>query len=294
MGGGVSRGHGHTPREQAPMNGTPPAASESPSHAVPAQEPRKASIAPQEKIQTSIDSRIVETLRKLNLARKEAPEKAKTLNFARIVLKFGMAHAAFDTIHEIYDEYAAEDGLDFDGLKRVLNALGAEMQEQDMREIFYESDMVRDNSLSRNEFVVSLAISYLLGLIKTFNQLTHSIVHTPEGVKLTPKDELSARESIAEPGVSSPEMIAKALELMVTAYMLFDNDASGTIQISEVRDIMAKHNEAPKRKLERKSSGMTTKAIRNERIKELDLDSDGTITFQEFVLTFQKWVGVEE
>lgn len=199
-------------------------------------------------------------------------------------------------------------GLDYDGLKEALNALGAQMEEVDMREIFYESDMVRDNSLSQNEFVISLAIAHLLGLITNFDSITQSLtVNGPEDV--TPalvadgkavSDELSTVNSPRDTscmsmGDNASELVARALDLMVTAYLLFDADASGTIQVSEVLTLMKKHHEmGGKRALERKASGMSSRAIRNERIKELDFDQDGTITFQEFVLTFQRWVGADD
>lgn len=199
-------------------------------------------------------------------------------------------------------------GLDYDGLKEALNALGAQMEEVDMREIFYESDMVRDNSLSQNEFIISLAIAHLLGLITSFDSIAQSLlVHAPEDVTPalvadakggglddmssigSPRDTSSV--SVAE---NAPELVARVLDLMVTAYLMFDTDASGTIQVSEVLTLMKKrHDTGGKRALERKASGMSSRAIRNERIKELDFDQDGTITFQEFVLTFQRWVGVD-
>lgn len=203
------------------------------------------------------------------------------------------------------------------------------MNEKDMREIFYESDMVRDNSLSKNEFIVSLAISFLLGLITNFDHISRSMAHAPvddaskdnhnsstgtggtgtdaetpralpgmpprqgtwgaSGDVETPREALSPRDTSLYFSEGSPQVVAKALELMVNAYLLFDDDASGTIQVNEVRNIMRKHNSSAA-KLQRKASGMTSKSIQIERIKELDVDQDGTITFQEFVLTFQKWV----
>lgn len=170
-----------------------------------------------------------------------------------------------------------------------MNELKAEMSESDMKEIFYESDMVRDNSLQHDEFVVSLAISYLLGLISNFHSVAQSIAHAPEDVNWAHSvDDLSAR--ISE---NSTELIPKALELMVTAYLLFDDDASGRIETNEVRKVMQRQNES-KNQLERKGSSLTSRAIRDERIKELDVDKDGTITFQEFVITFQKWVNTDE
>ncbi|GMF35920.1 unnamed protein product [Phytophthora fragariaefolia] len=243
---------------------------------------------------TSIDARIVATLRQLNLTRRADPKKGRATHFERIVLQFALVRDAFTTIRTIYKQFAnaEKDGLDFEGLKAALNAMGAQIKETDMSELFYESDMVRDNSLSQNEFVVSLAIAHLLGLITNFDSIKNSLVHAPEDVTLiTPPDVQPADEGNAS------KLIAKALDLMVTAYLLFDNDASGTIQTSEVLEQMRQNSTGganSPRRLERVASGLSSKAIRDERIKELDFDQDGTITFQEFVLTFQRWAGSDD
>ncbi|KAG1705179.1 hypothetical protein DVH05_004112 [Phytophthora capsici] len=255
----------------------------------PASEGRRESI----KQPTSIDARIIATLRQLNLTRRADPKKGRAMHFERIVLQFTLVRDAFTTLRTIYRQFASteKDGLDFEGLKAALNAMGAQIKESDMSEIFYESDMVRDNSLSQNEFVVSLAIAHLLGLITNFDSIKNSLVHAPEDVTLiTPPDEQPTDEGNAS------KHIAKALDLMITAYLLFDNDASGTIQTSEVLEQMRQNPTGPNspRRLERVSSSLTSKAIRDERIKELDFDRDGTITFQEFVLTFQRWAGSDD
>lgn len=54
---------------------------------------------------TDIDGRIIQTLRDLSLERKAA--NAKTINFERIALKFGLAAEAFETIHGIYHQFAS-------------------------------------------------------------------------------------------------------------------------------------------------------------------------------------------
>lgn len=183
------------------------------------------------------------------------------------------------------------------------------MNESDVKDIFLASDLVRDNMLSENEFVVSLAVSYLLGLINNFDHISKSLVALAEagvgsaGHMSGHLSNRSARESLSNRSsargsdgdltatVSTPALISKALQLMVEAYMLFDKDGSGTIQVNEVQSVMRQHHEtSTKSPLTRRSSGTMSQAIRNERIKELDMDRDGTITFQEFVLTFQKWV----
>ncbi|ETI40385.1 hypothetical protein F441_14088 [Phytophthora nicotianae CJ01A1] len=289
MGGGVSKPAVTRSLRSARASITSPrGASSHVDKARPASDGRREST----KQPTSIDARIIATLRQLNLTRRADPKKGRAMHFERIVLQFALVRDAFTTLRSIYRQFAnaEKDGLDFEGLKAALNAMGAHIKETDVSEIFYESDMVRDNSLSQNEFVVSLAIAHLLGLITNFDSIKDSVVHAPEDVTLvTPPDEP------AEQGNAS-KLIAKALDLMVTAYLLFDNDASGTIQTSEVLEQMRQNPTGPNspRRLERMESSFSSKAIRDERIKELDFDQDGTITFQEFVLTFQRWAGSDD
>ncbi|ETL87187.1 hypothetical protein L917_13535 [Phytophthora nicotianae] len=289
MGGGVSKPAVTRSLRSARASITSPrGASSHVDKARPASDGRREST----KQPTSIDARIIATLRQLNLTRRADPKKGRAMHFERIVLQFTLVRDAFTTLRSIYRQFAnaEKDGLDFEGLKAALNAMGAHIKETDVSEIFYESDMVRDNSLSQNEFVVSLAIAHLLGLITNFDSIKDSVVHAPEDVTLvTPPDEP------AEQGNAS-KLIAKALDLMVTAYLLFDNDASGTIQTSEVLEQMRQNPTGPNspRRLERMESSFSSKAIRDERIKELDFDQDGTITFQEFVLTFQRWAGSDD
>lgn len=66
------------------------------------------------KERTAIDGRIVQTLRDLSLKRSAA--NAKTMNFERIALKFGLAHDAFETIHCIYHQFASVSSSERDPL----------------------------------------------------------------------------------------------------------------------------------------------------------------------------------
>ncbi|KAL7683165.1 putative serine/threonine-protein phosphatase with EF-hands [Plasmopara halstedii] len=245
------------------------------------------------KVPTSIDARIVATLRLLNLTRRADPKRNQNTHFERIVLQFALVREAFSALRSIYQQLAStdKDGLDFEGLKMALIALGIHINEYDLTEIFYESDMVRDNSLSQNEFVVSLAIAHLLGLI--------TICDTKKGVLGNTSDDVSVPTTTIEQQADQREvskLINKALDLMVSAYLLFDHDASGTIQTCEVLDQMRQNVTGcnSPRRLERINSGYTSKVIHEERLKELDFDQDGTITFQEFVLTFQRWAGSDD
>ncbi|CCI44687.1 unnamed protein product [Albugo candida] len=222
---------------------------------------------------TKINARIIDTLRNLKLKR----DNSHALNLERIILKFGVARAAFDSLREIYDEFAEDDGLTYVGLKLALKALGTTILDQDLQEIFFESDVVRDNSLSMNEFVVSLAIGHLLGLLQTSESRKAS--------------SSSKRDSECSPslGVNELDVVVKMFDLLISAYLLFDADGSGMIDSNEVLKVIN-----PKTTSGRAGNHTERSGIGEARIKELDVNEDGTITFQEFVLTFQGWVGVDD
>ncbi|CEG35216.1 conserved hypothetical protein [Plasmopara halstedii] len=95
------------------------------------------------KVPTSIDARIVATLRLLNLTRRADPKRNQNTHFERIVLQFALVREAFSALRSIYQQLAStdKDGLDFEGLKMALIALGIHINEYDLTEIFYESDM---------------------------------------------------------------------------------------------------------------------------------------------------------
>lgn len=96
MGSGISFPGSSKAQASAQPSGGCPGVSE--------REPRTDS--PDVQTKTKMDARIVDTLRELNMARRAAPEKVKTMNFQRIVLKFGIARDAFTTIRTLYNTFA--------------------------------------------------------------------------------------------------------------------------------------------------------------------------------------------
>lgn len=55
---------------------------------------------------TSIDARIIATLRQLNLTRRADPKKGRAMHFERIVLQFALVRDAFTTLRSIYRQFA--------------------------------------------------------------------------------------------------------------------------------------------------------------------------------------------
>lgn len=79
----------------------------------------------------------------------------------------------------------------------------------------------------------------------------------------------------------------KALQHVLEAYVLFDADASGTIDKEEVLHMVAE-------KGAKGGGNMASALLSEERWAELDWDKDGKITFVEFLYAFEAWVGVDD
>jgi hypothetical protein len=81
------------------------------------------------------------------------------------------------------------------------------------------------------------------------------------------------------------QKLVKALRLVLEAYILFDADASGTIDKEEVLAMIREKGSG---------GGRNNALLMEDRWSELDWDHDGQITFKEFLFAFYKWVGVDD
>ena len=85
------------------------------------------------------------------------------------------------------------------------------------------------------------------------------------------------------------------------AYLEFDKDAKGFVSKEDmVGTIVEFAGRSPaksgvgKMKKYQESIGPVTAFLTQDRMDEMDWDSDGCITYKEFVYSFLKWVGVDE
>jgi hypothetical protein len=108
MGGGVSK-----PSASSNKEGSRPAISSARKASSHAKDNRAASEGRREstKQPTSIDARIVATLRQLNLTRRADPKKGRATHFERIVLQFALVKDAFTTLRSIYRQFTNVSGL---------------------------------------------------------------------------------------------------------------------------------------------------------------------------------------
>eukprot|EP00954_Amorphochlora_amoebiformis_P016818 1315080-Amorphochlora_amoeboformis.AAC.3 len=123
--------------------------------------------------------------------------------------------------------------------------MGADVKEEDITAIFKGVDLNRDKVLSFKEFLVCMAIGYIV-----------------DTIPLSEKN----------------KMFREAFEAAFELFLSYDDNGDGVIQQKKMMDFLHKIG----------------KEQASERIKELDPDGDGYITFIEYLFAFENWVGVEE
>ncbi|KAH9118226.1 hypothetical protein AeMF1_008482 [Aphanomyces euteiches] len=231
---------------------------------------------------SSVDKKIIKTLQARKKKMDEDGTYSKHTNFERVAMQFGNVEMAFGTIRDIYEKHTdpVRKTMHMDNFCSALSAFGVTIDRPAIQDIFNESDLIRDNSLNFNEFAVSLAICYLLGVVPGLNVAGgHAYYENP------PADD----ESSPELDATDAKQIAKAFDTVVNAYLMFDEDASGIIKWDEMQEILNKPEDG-----KAKVTSHKTKFFNVERWKELDWNKDGSINFQEFFLAFQKWVGMDD
>ncbi|KAG6962379.1 hypothetical protein JG688_00008630 [Phytophthora aleatoria] len=191
-------------------------------------------------------------------------EKEKDNQFTRILLKLPQAAVAFNSARSTFNAFDKESKgyIEFSDLSRVFEQLGANFSAEEIGQVFEESDMMEDGKLNFNEFLVCLAIGFVL-----------------HGNKLR-----------------------LAFQLAVDAFLWFDVDGNGVINryemVTKLQNSMALHSPTKKMSTGDRSKGTSddssNRAIWEQRFMEMDWNGDGTIHFKEFLMAFESWVGLEE
>lgn len=159
-----------------------------------------------------------------------------------MILKFPAIRKAFKKIRRVFDAIDRDHSgtVEYGELQGAMELLGANCTGSDVLEIFQESDIYHENKLTFREFLVCLAIAYVLKV----GAAGPCCRPHPVAPRLTPRpqiipglrvkedtDEDTGEEADEGPGsfYGDGQLFADAFGTVVDAYMIFDTNASGTI-----------------------------------------------------------------
>ena len=222
---------------------------------------------------SEFDKRIAVKLKSFQAAH-NTKEKGMVASFDQVILKFPKINACFKKVKDLFDK-CDDDGngtLEYDEIRPFLAKLGTQnMTEDEIKTVFSNADFYHNNHLTHKEFMVCLALGYVLEDIKVGDSEAGAGDMTPRTTEMA---------SIG------PEL-KSAFDWVLGAYLIFDSEGTGVLNKDEVlRQMVAKEGAF--------ASRGASSVLSKERWEELDFDHDGSITFKEFFWAFQGWVASED
>ncbi|KAG0557661.1 hypothetical protein KC19_11G147500 [Ceratodon purpureus] len=165
-------------------------------------------------------------------------------SFNSIIMKFPKIDESFGEVRSVFKKFELQ--VDF--------------SQEEIQAFYKECDMDSSNVIEFKEFIVVLALVYLLG--------------TPASQSSTGKTNKS-RIGLAQ--------LESTFDTIVEAFVFFDRDHDGFITKDE---FVGAINEA--------APGKEGAEIGVQRFEEMKWNKEGRITFKEFLFAFTDWVGLED
>jgi calcium-binding protein CML len=273
--------------------------------------PRK-SYAPE----SVLEKRVVETLKELNRERIASGNGSKAV-MNKVLLNFPKMQSTFSDLHRLYNETDTDKSgsLEIDEVVVLMSKLNPGITRETVEQIFLQSDVATDGRINFKEFLTCLALGFLLGLIPELNEEEIKRA-TMGGAPRLFKDSKAVRKVFQ---LATEMYLAFDTECRGTITFA---EMERVINQSTGESEMTKNTKERERK--RKNSlgldntppshptggpspsssggsvsiggagggggGVMNQLLSRERWQELDWDSDGYITYQEFIFTYVKWV----
>eukprot|EP00243_Klebsormidium_subtile_P003072 TRINITY_DN16218_c0_g1_i1.p1 TRINITY_DN16218_c0_g1~~TRINITY_DN16218_c0_g1_i1.p1 ORF type:complete len:219 (-),score=40.62 TRINITY_DN16218_c0_g1_i1:381-1037(-) len=207
-----------------------------------------------EEVVSDLEKRMVAAV----IARHKDPNRKVPPSFDAVALKFPVINKAFSEVREVFNKFDVDKSktIDLEEMKSCFKDLHFQIPEGEVHAYFKESDMDGSGNIEFREFVVIIALSYLLA-------------------------------PPSSNGALSPQL-QKAVESIVDAFMFCDKDGSGYVSKDEITNSFAETCG----NLRRPSGGV--RSVIGPRWLEMDWDANGTVSFKEFLFAFADWVGADE
>ncbi|CAK4634392.1 unnamed protein product [Aphanomyces euteiches] len=257
------------------------------------------------KSSSSLDLKLIEAFKELK-ARKEREGADKHDPFTKILLKGPSLKQAFNSVRSTFEEFDRhkKGSIDFADMEEALNRLGGNFTQAEINEAFSEADMEETGHLTFKEFLVCLAIGFVLHRIPVLEEQRDtemSIFYAPLKGSADPKTLLFGEGN----------KLRQAFQLAVDVFLWFDMDGDGLIEKGEMLSRLheSMHEHSPTKKMSKQFQRSFTREkkpsieeaacpanafITQRRFNEMDWDHDGSITFKEFLMAFESWVDVDD
>lgn len=189
-------------------------------------------------------------------------------------MKCEKLHNALLIVRQIFDEFAINSVISDNGLQECMKILHGNMSTDEVKELFDFVDVDASHTISLKEFLVALTVGMVLGVIPAL------VSGSDRDIEFN-KNKTSSTNNFCGKASDVFEM----LNLVVSAYMLFDPQGVGQISRKSVNAILEETN---------KSSNGSHNMMSQQKWNEMDWDNNGSIDMAEFIVSFSTWIDIDE
>lgn len=176
---------------------------------------------------SATESKVFQALLK---KRMENATSNKVISFEKILLKFDKLRVVLGYVKTAFNELAKNEKLDFDGLKQVMKRMDINMDAQEVADLFDFVNVQDSKQVTIKEFLTALTISMVLDAIPAL-QAPEPSVHGEAPPKPVMKRSISGF-------LGHNGEIKEMLNLIVSAYLIFDPDGKGFIEKDGVQRML--------------------------------------------------------
>ena len=185
-------------------------------------------------------SRSIYTENKINQALKKKKAENELLryhiSFEKILLKFEKLRIVLGYVRTVFDEVATNGFLNHNGLQTAMTRLDVHMTMEEILELFDFIDLSATHKISLKEFFVALTVGVVLDAIPILGSVkSPTQQHLPKSTVPPPiKRSFSTL-------LGHQSEVGEMLNLVVSAYLIFDPDGKGYIEKTQVEKMMEEH-----------------------------------------------------
>jgi calcium-binding protein CML len=208
------------------------------------------------------------------------------ITFEKILLKFEAIRGVVAIVKTVFSKVATDGMLSQQGFQAAMTRMDAHMTMEEVHELLEFADLENSQSLTIKEFFVALVVGSALDRLPSLSRTPAKPAETPgkqgESPNRPPVPGIQRQFSSV---VGHETEIRNVLNLVISAYLIFDPKATGQIKKSEVVSLLDEH----------KGKGENSQNINSQqRWDEMDWDGNGNIDFAEFVYALTTWVEVDD
>ena len=264
---------------------------------------------------THIEEMVMQAIQRVKKTKSEREEPLT--KFTKILLTAPKMNNTFFSVKAVFNTFDADNSgaISCSELQEALSRLTMQdVTEEETRGFFAEVDVYEDGKISFKEFIVCLALGYVLNTIPALRD------DNSAAAAASPNDDAGGKSATPPAKAVNKRMealklgsangrrpsflmgegpkIADAFNLVMDAYLTFDAEGKGYITKTDMNDFIVRLGaKSPSKSTTKSSRNLdvgATAFLSQERMDEMDWDKSGRISYSEFVYSFLGWVGFED